>query len=332
MKSPYIKLHMDRKKTLLLAASFSLLLIMTIIGAILSTRPLLGQLNSLMQSDYEYSATTRNPIGEDCYFQYNAGIRFALTEDAVVGINADVVMRSDNSEYTDNVYWNADPLGSRDIAVSKDIARVYGLRVGDILFSKHLVDGEIYGYTIRQVLPELVDVRFDDQHVSHDGVIVMGYDRRYEENISHDIVLFSKMPIDELAQSISEMPNHLLYRSEEIAYIFKSAAPYLIVFFLLTVLITIGMVFFCSKAIKYNFKRLIRLGAEERRLNRSYDRIIYGTGAISIILAFLVSTIILSVRGICGTAVAYIAVLLLGNLITLACAANANRKRIWRRA
>ena len=323
---------MDRKKTLLLAASFSLLLIMTISSAIISTRPLLGQLNSLIQSEYEYSASTHNPIGEDCYFQYNAGIRFALTEDSVVGINADVVMRSDDSKYTDIVYWNAGQLGSRDIAVSKDIARVYGLSVGDILFSKHLVDGEVYGYTIRQVLPELVDVRFDDQHVSHDGVIVMGYDPRYEENISHDIVLFSRIPIDELAQSISEMPNRLLYRSEEIAYVFKSTAPYLIFFFLLSVLITLGEVFFCSKAIIYNFKRLIRLGAEERRLNRSYIRIVYGTGAISILLAFLVSVIILSVKGLCGAAVTYIAFMLLGDLITLACAANANRKRIWRRA
>ena len=332
MKSPYINLHMDRKKALLLAASFSLLLMVTITAAILSTRPLLGQLNSLMRSDYEYSATTRNPVSEDCYFQYNAGIRFALIGDSDVGINSDVVMQSDRSEYTDMVYWNAGQLGPRDIAVSKNIARAYGVSVGDTLFSKHLVDGEIYEYTIRQLLPELVDVRCDGQHVSHDGVIVMGFDQQYEENISHNTVLFSRIPIDTLAKSLSEMPNHLLYRSEEIASVFQKAAPYLIVFFLVSVLTTIGMVFFCSKAVSYNFKRLIRLGTEETKLNRSYNRSVCGIGAVLILVAFLVSTTILSVRGICAAAAVYIAFMLLGDLLTLLCATNVRRKRLWRRA
>lgn len=332
MKSPYIKLHLDREKTLLLVASFSLLLIVTIIAAMFSTRPLLGQLSSLMRSDYEYSAITHNPVGEDCYFQYNAGIRFALTGELDVGINSDVVMRSDHSEYTDIVYWNTGRLDPRDIAISKNIARAYGLRVGDTLFSKHLVDGETYEYTIRQLLPELVDVRFDGQHVSHDGVIVMGFDQKYADNISHNIVLFSRIPIDELAQSISEMPDHLLYRSEEISSVFQKAAPYLIIFFLVSIMIMIGMVFFCSKTISYNFKRLIRLGIEETRLNRSYNRTVCGVGLVSILVAFLVSTIILSVRGICVAATVYIAFMLLGDLMTLLCATNARRKQMWRRA
>ena len=38
--------------------------------------------------------------------------------------------------------------------------------------------------------------------------------------------MFSKTPINELAQSISEMPDKLLYRSDEIASAIKSAAPY----------------------------------------------------------------------------------------------------------
>ena len=299
-----------------------------ITAAIFSTRPLLGHLSSLMRSDYEYSAITHNPVGEDCYFQYNAGIRFALTGDSDVGINSDVVMKSDRSEYTDIIYWNAGRLGPRDIAVSKNVARAYELSVGDTLFSKHLVDGEIYEYTIRELLPELVNVRFDGQHVSHDGVIVMGFNQQYEENISHNIVLFSRIPIDELAQSISEMPDHLLHRSEEMASVFQKAAPYLIVFFLVSVLITIGMVFYCSKAISYNFNSLIRLGTEETRLNRSYNKIVYSVGVVSILVAFLVSTIILSVRGICVAATVYIAFMLLGDLITLLCATNRKIARI----
>lgn len=323
---------MDRKKTLLLAASFSLLLTMTIIAAVYSTRPLLGQLNSLIRSDYVYSATTRNPVGEDDYIQYNAGISFALTKDSATGINAEIVMQSKSSQYTDNVCWNADLLGPRELAISKELARAYGLCVGDSLFSKHLVYSENCEYIVRQLLPELVCVRFGDRTVYKDGVIVMGYDPQYEENISHTIVMFSKTPIDELAQSISEMPDKLLYRSDEIASAIKSTAPYLIVFFLLSILLTGGIIFFFAKSVSYNFIRLIRLGAEEKRLNSSYNRTAYGVGLGYIIAALIFSVIALCIIGVSKMATTYMAFVCLGDLLTLICAVNASRKRLWRRA
>ena len=323
---------MDRKKTLLLAASFSLLLTMTIIAAVYSTRPLLGQLNSLIRSDYVYSATTRNPVGEDDYIQYNAGISFALAKDSATGINADIVMQLKRSQYTENICWNADPLGPRELAISKELARAYGLRVGDSLFSRHLVDGENCEYIVRQLLPELVCVRFGDRTVYEDGVIVMGYDPQYEDNFSHMIVMFSKTPINELAQSISEMPDKLLYRSDEIASAIKSAAPYLIVFFLLSILLTEGMVFFFAKSVSYNFIRLVRLGAEEKRLNSSYNRAAYGVGLGCIIAALIFSVIVLCIIGVSKTAAAYVAFVYLGVLLTLICAVNANKKRLWRTA
>jgi len=332
LKNPYINLYMDRKKTLLLAASFSLLLTMTIIAAVYSTRPLLGQLNSLIRSDYVYSATTRNPVGEDDYIQYNAGISFALAKDSATGINADIVMQLKRSQYTENICWNADPLGPRELAISKELARAYGLRVGDSLFSRHLVDGENCEYIVRQLLPELLCVRFVDRTAYKDGVIVMGYDSRYEENISHTIIMFSKTPIDELAQSISEMPDSLLYRDDEISSVLKRATPYLLIFFILSILLTAGLVFFCAKSVAYNFKRLVRLGAEEKELNRAYNRAIYGVGFSTIFVALVISAFILCIIGIPVMSTIYMGVMVLGDLLTLAFTLNERRKRLWRRA
>ena len=146
------------------------------------------------------------------------------------------------------------------------------------------------------------------------------------------IVMFSKTPINELAQSISEMPDKLLYRSDEIASVIKSAAPYLIVFFLLSILLTEGMVFFFAKSVSYNFIRLVRLGAEEKRLNSSYNRAAYGVGLGCIIAALIFSVIVLCIIGVSKTAAAYVAFVYLGVLLTLICAVNANKKRLWRTA
>ena len=323
---------MERKKTLLLAASFSLLLLLTIVASFLTTRALLGQLNSLIRSKYEYSATAGGPVGEDDYLQYDAGISFALTKDSAFGVNAEIVMRSGSSKYTGNVCWNTDDLGPRDLAISKDLARVYGLKEGDHLYSKHPVDGELYEYTVCQLLPELVSVRYDGRHAIRDGVIVMGYDQQYEDNISHTAVLFTKTPIDDLAGSISGMPNNLLYRSDEIAGALKAAAPYLIVFFILSLLLTIGLVYFCTKTVSYNFKRLVRLGTGEKKLSLSYSRAVYGVGLLSLCCTYLVAAVILSIAGWCRTAAVCVAVMCLGDLLTLVCAATASRKQLWRKA
>ena len=332
MKSPCINLHMERKKTLLLAASFSLLLFLTILAAFFSTRALLGQLNSLLRSEYEYSATVRNPVGEDDYLEYNAGISFASAKDSAKGINAEIVMRSGNSTYTDKVCWSTDFLVPRELAISKDLARSHRLKAGDRLYSKHIVDGELYEYTIRQVLPELICVRYDGCNATRDGVIVMGYDQQYEENISHAVVLFSMTQIDDLALSISEMPDNLLYRSDEIAATIKDAAPYIIVFYLLSVLLTIGLVYFRTKGVSYNFKRLVRLGVEEKNLNRSYCCTVYSIGLLSISGTYLVVAATLSITGCCYTTAVCMAVMFLGDLLALVCAATVNRKQLWRKA
>lgn len=332
MKSSKQNLHIDRKKALLLAASFSLLSILIIAFLFLSTNSLIGELNALILSKYEYSAITKNSIGKDDYFRFNAGITFAEAADSASSLNADVIMQISEAEYSEQVFWNADQLGQREIAVSRNLAQIYGLVEGDKLFSKHIAEGVLYEYTIVQILPELSNVRFSKGQIPRDGVIVMGYDAKYDDNVSHVVLFFTDAGVDELATSISEVPENLLYRSDEIFSVLRALLPYLITFLLIAIALTVGLVFFLMKAIGQNYIRLIRLGIEQKRLNSAYGELICGVGSASTIIVFLASFIFLSIIGYCKTSIVVLLLFILTDFAALVLSARAFRQLLWRRA
>ena len=74
MENKQINLHMDRKRASLVMLFFALALVFIGVLAILSIGKNLAQISSLLRSDYEYSVTMRDPILQDDYYQFEAGI------------------------------------------------------------------------------------------------------------------------------------------------------------------------------------------------------------------------------------------------------------------
>lgn len=330
MKNICINLHVDKKRTLFIIVVFFFFSFMINIFIIIFTNADFAQLNSLWHSDYVYSAITQQPVMQDDYYKFDAGISFELSSNAKTSLNVDIVMQSLESEYTDSVYWNVNKLDIYDIAISKNIAKAYGLSIGDKLYSKNVVDGKVYEYVIDQILPEITSVRvMKEKNYSSNGIIIMGYDKQYINNITHYSIIFTKKSIEEMSLNISEMPENIIHRSDEIIIVCKKLLPYLLLFIMLSVLLTIGLVLFLVRYIKYNYKRLILLGFRKKELNKSYNMLICGTGAVSIVIVFFVSLFIFRFIGLCLFEAAFFSIIMLAEIVTLFLAAHFSKRQLW---
>lgn len=321
---------MDQKRTLfmivfLFVVSFFLIFIVS-----KSTNANFTQLNSLMRSDYIYSATMQTAIAQDSYYEFNAGICFAVSSCTGISLNADILMQAIDVEYTDSIDWNADKLGTYGIAISQNIARDNGVTIGDKLYSKHFVDGTVYEYYIEQILPEVINVRVTKEKNYDNGIIIMGYDRQYIDNITYSSIVFTKDSIDELAAKYSEMPENIVYRRDEIIIVGKNLLPHLVLFIALSVLEMIGLVFFLTRHIAHNFKRLIMLGFEKKALNKSYFKLIFGIGVLSIIITSCIA-IALGFVGFDQIELVFLFTMIFIEFLTLLSSATILNRRLWRK-
>ena len=289
MKASNVKLHLNRKSaTAYIAAVIAIFLLLTIVVAI-STRGDLAQMLSFMRSNYVYSATAPSSTADNAYIQYNAGISFSLSDDANTGLNAEVVMQTADAKYTDLVYWNTERLSNHGVAVSENIANKNRIAVGDKLYSKSIIDGMVYEYTVEAILPSITGTRGTQDAFHTDGVIVMGYDEQYESNMTHTCTVFTAMSTETLALQCSSMPEDIVYKEDEIASSFGRIAPYMAVYFLMTAVSMIIFVVFYVKRIAHNFRRLIMLGFEKKALNRAYYRTISKAVLFTIIITAIIS-------------------------------------------
>ncbi len=235
MKKSGINLHMEQKRALAMMLFFALAFSLISIFSEVSVRTDLADLNSLLKSDYDYSVFTSEPVFQDDYYQFDAGINFMVSAEAKKSINAEILMQSEGSDYTNSIDWNTGKLESSCVAVSEGLARSLGLRIGDVIYSKHIVDGLTHEYTVQEILHERTNARESKQLSYHDGIIIMGYDGKYANGISSRVMVFTKETVQQIDSKVSGTPEDIIYRSDEIATVVKNMVPYTLVFVFLAV-------------------------------------------------------------------------------------------------
>jgi hypothetical protein len=245
-------------------------------------------MNLLLKSKYRYSVYTQIWGLDNSYIKYNASISFALTAESTTSIRADVLMQSENVEYTDLVSWSTDQLEKNEIALSRNLADNYHLKVGDKIYSKHIVDGTVTEYSISRLLPKAAGIRTLQSMGYTDGIIIMGYDEKYDNNISHVYVLYTDEELTALSSKITGSFEDILYRDDELVFVGKRLLPYVILYIAAALLIVACYVVIASKDISHNFKRQAMLGYETRKLNCAYNNVVLGRGASAIILVFVI--------------------------------------------
>lgn len=324
-----IALYAESRKTIITALSFTLISFFLMLILILSINKDTIRLNSLLHSDYDYSVTMQDTVRKDDYYQFNAGIEFTLSADANTSLNADIVMQSKDSLYTDIVSWNAEPLSTNGVAVSENVATSNNLHIGDKLYSKHIVNGERCEYAIEQFLPEAVSIRVTNGMNHSDGIIIMGYDERYIENIAHSSIVFTKDSINDLSAVGS--PENIVYRDDELMSSLRSIIPYLAVLSIVSIVTTVAVTVLLNKFVSSNFRRLIMIGFDRKKLNTVFYRFVHGTGIISIIASFAFSGIVFLFVNYNAVKLLILLLIPFIEIITLLIASNISNKRLWRK-
>ena len=330
MKKDSIKLHTNPCLALFIAASFAVLSFLLIAIVTLATSGHLGNLITLNQSKYEYSAITNKAYGNDNYYLINAGIVFACSNAQEKGINADAVMQTEDLKSSDMVPWRVEKLDVSEVAISRNVARSYGVDTGDILFSKHAVDGQVHKYTIKQVLPFISSFSASLGSSYSDGVIIMGYDGRYIENISYTVIAFTDEPIEQLIDRFSETPVNIVYRDDEIAVERQQIVPFLILTVLLASILTVAFVYLLTHDVYCDFRRLIKLGFGKKELNRSYETYIIQVFVLAELIFALLSLILLHVMKLSFEDTWLFITVLTVELVNFVISASFSKWRVWR--
>lgn len=161
------------------------------IGCIfLQSERIFRQLDFYRRSNYGYVFEAYDSVNQNDYFYCSSVIFYGdKVERSVI---AECYMLTGNSSYDDAAPFRLQKeLGSRQVAVTKNLAREYGLSVGSILCSKHVCLSTVESYTVAEILPVCYGVLNVDYNLNK-GCIVMGYDEVYDENMDFSHVGFSE--------------------------------------------------------------------------------------------------------------------------------------------
>lgn len=288
-----------------------------------------AHLDTLLKSEYEYSFLMNDSVYPNSYYQLNANITFSTIKKDK-SLNATVIMQSQESEYTEIVYWNPEPLGLYEVAMTRSLANQYGVREGDKLLSKHIVTGEQIEYCVKYILPELTDVRIADRDNFHDGVIIMGYDGKYIENISHLCIVFSDGKSEALNEGLDNLSEKLVYRSDEVIVKIKKIMPYAIIYVFLAILLITSQFGFLWKITKYNLRRYVMLGYERKSVNKAINRTIFQVSALMLLMV-LITFLITLASDMMGTTCGIVVFGILGgSIISIIICAQVIKHMAWR--
>lgn len=327
LRNADIALHEDRRQSVLAAIVFLLLLMLVSVVIYCQLQTLFMHLDTLLLSRYEYSMTMKEAAGENDYYHFDAGITFLINDDSETSINADVIMQCAESTYSDLVLWNTSKMDANEIAISRNLAKQYGLAEGDYLFSNHIVNGEITRYRIKDIIPASTSVRTLKTSTA-EGVIIMGYDSRYVDNISFTCIVFSKIPVEENESISFGNVSDILYRTDEIQYIALKIMPYILFSICICSVMIVCFVKYMTKKIACNYKRLSILGCGKELLNNLFVRyiLLYSLLALTISAGLLIIIIVVG-RG--WISLGYGCLLILIWFITLMSTIRYEKNALW---
>ena len=330
MKESSIRFHSNPKLVWIATISYALLSFLLVAVIVIIGNNDLGRLITLDKSGYQYSGIMKKSIGRDDYYLFDAAIGFTCSRESNRGISAEVMMQTAESDYTDSINWNADKLSTYEIAISADIARTYGLKVGSVLYSRHIVDGNLYEYTVAQLLPCFPGIGSSNTNSYNNGVIIMGYDSRYELNVFHTDIFFTDESITDLTSRYSETPINIVYRDDLIAFTKDKLVPYIILLGVLGLVLTFAFFYALLHAVIYDYKRLIILGFREHDLNIAFNGYIIPPFVFAALCNAVLSVCLICLLGFSCEAIWFLIVLLIVELLTFIIAEFIAKWQVWR--
>lgn len=158
------------------------------------------QIDFLNSSDYQYTYQTTGSTKENDYLNCSS-VYFYTDNGLSKSLLGDCLMSLENSAYNaETPIQHNKKLGSREIALTYNLAEQHNLVIGSKVYSKHNIKNVIEEYTVVEILPVSYGILRVDYNINY-GVILIGYDGDYISNTNYSYVGFSKDDPSNLIQA-----------------------------------------------------------------------------------------------------------------------------------
>ena len=176
----------DYRYYFVVVLSYALLLILAIGCIFTHADQGYNQLKFYKDSRYQYIYEFSTSIRQNDYLKCSSVDFYANNKP----LHGDCLMELRNSNYDSiSPVLTSVQLGSREIAISYNLAQKHGLTIGSVLYSKHNIRNQTETYTVAEILPVCYGILKVDFDINY-GIIVMGYDADYQENTNYTYVSF----------------------------------------------------------------------------------------------------------------------------------------------
>lgn len=252
------------------------------------------QIDFLSSGDYQYTCQTTSSTKENdylncssVYFYTDIGLSKSLLGDCLMGLK--------NSTYNANTpIQHNKKLGSREIALTYNLAKQHNLGIGSKVYSKHNIKNVIEEYTVVEILPVSYGVLRVDYNINY-GVMIIGYDGDYISNANYSYVGFSKDDPSNLIQAngagLISLDVKELHRQELIEQVYLWQGFII----LMVVLLTLLFVVLHWKNQKNYYERLTINGCPTSVVKKQILLDVCLPGIIGLLVSFALSVCLLSV-------------------------------------
>ena len=187
-----------------------------------------GTLSSYTNADYStiYLLNYDIPIDNKCVF-VDANVQIYIDKDKRNRIPASGIMRDEDTEYNLKPASNLCELGHGEIILSRNIADQYDLVAGDTLYAEYPYSTDLQTLSIKSV--SNYDYDYLHPNIDNDvGIIFIGYDTTYCENVAGRFICFSDEPLSDELSVYPQVIGEVISKSENYEYVFQQGIQILV--------------------------------------------------------------------------------------------------------
>ena len=286
---------LNYKYYFIIVMSYTLLMTLLIGCIFVQTDQIYKQLEFYYENSYQYVYEFSNSVEQNDYLKCSS-VYFYSDNATTKSIHSDCFMSLVDSEYNqDTPLKTTSTLDAREIAISKNLAQKHGLEIGSVVYSNHHTKNKIEEYIVVEILPVCYGLSRVDFDINY-GVILMGYDRDYQEKTDYSyIAFFDKDPYKSFQIDNAGLID---IKTKET---FKNLLLQRLIIWQFIILFGVAMFTSMYSIIHWKYQkgyysRLSLFGCQPKLIKRQVllDMILPGT--ISLVLSFLLSVVLCSVR------------------------------------
>jgi hypothetical protein len=275
--------------------SYTLLLTLAIGCIFTQSDQIYKQLEFYHENSYQYAYEFSNSVEQNDYLKCSS-VYFYSDNTTTKSIHGDCFMVLADSEYNQvTPLKTTSTLDAREIAISENLAQKHGLSIGSVVYSNHHIKNKTETYTIVEILPVCYGISRVDFDINY-GVILMGYDRDYQENTDYSYVAF----FDDDPYKSLQLTNAGLIDIKAKETFESSLLQRLIIW---QCIILLGVAAFTVlysvihwKYQKGYYSRLSLFGCQPKSIKRQVLLDMIVPGALGLILSSVLSVVLCSVR------------------------------------